>query len=99
MAATLTINGITSNAGSLVNAELVVSGVTWRSPSALTHLYSTSVIPMMLDQDNAVLYIHDESGQNLVIFTDEQANGVTVTDVGVATSAADLYSKLKQRYS
>ena len=99
MAATITINQVAVNAGSLIVIELVASGVTWKSPTALTHLYSLAAIPMMLDQDNGVLYIHDESGTHLLVFTNDQANGTTVATVGVATSASDLYDKIKGRFS
>ena len=97
--AEITINQVAVNAGQTIIMELVSTGITWKSPTALTHLYSLASIPMMLDQDNGVLYIHDESGTHLLIFTDDQANGTVVTTVGAASSASDLYDKIKARFA
>jgi len=97
--AEITINQVAVNAGSLIVIELVATGITWKSPTALTHLYSIDTVPMMLDQSNGVLYIHDESGNHLLIFTDAQAHGKVVTNIGAASSAADLYDKIKGRFA
>lgn len=92
---TLTFTAVTTGSASVINTEIEVSGATWKSPANFKHLYQTSCIAMMLDLDNNILYLHDESGNHLIQFDNTQAATTEVTGQGTASDVADLYSKIK----